>query len=524
MCRNRPCTEDAGMQAHDPPLLVRLRRVDRRLLVLNRRVRDLMAEREELLARLRSHPGTQEPPPQHAAPAGEVIPPAPADPHGVGRPASREPHGVYESPGAPAVPEGFAAEPGAGAPLRPRSPSPEAAEVASAWASEEGALPAHEVSGSLAGEPPVARRAPGVYEASVAAAPHRPDAERVLRHDSPPVWVAPGTHGTPAAHGVSETPEAPASHAQHAEPSVPDPRAQYAATEAPAAPGAYARTGAARRSPGAAPEVRRHSARNVILGLGAVLTSVAALVFAVWAWTAADTGTRVLMLLGATGAIAWIAVPLHRRGLRATAQTLGALLVVFLAVDALLLWALLGPDVDPAGYTAGATAVVAVLLALHGQAVPLRSNAPVAVVLAQPVPVLIMISASPGTGSAIWLLAVVAATALADALALRVFAPVGLRTSAGVMAAIALLVLPFALPVAAAPDAWWAAGATLLLSGVAGLLLAPGVPGEATVPVCVVVLALSPLAASPTSTTLFPGPLGWWWAENPALLARPSAH
>src|SRR5699024_11479325 len=57
---------------------------------------------------------------------------------------------------------------------------------------------------------------------------------------------------------------------------------------------------------------------------------------------------------------------------------------------------------------------------------PRRSSdlAPVAVVLAQPVPVLIMISASPGTGSAIWLLAVVAATALADALALRVFAPV----------------------------------------------------------------------------------------------------
>src|SRR5699024_2778318 len=157
---------------------------------------------------------------------------------------------------------------------------------------------------------------------------------------------------------------------------------------------------------------------------------------------------------------------------------------------------------------------------------PRRSSdlAPVAVVLAQPVPVLIMISASPGTGSAIWLLAVVAATALADALALRVFAPVGLRTSAGVMAAIALLVLPFALPVAAAPDAWWAAGATLLLSGVAGLLLAPGVPGEATVPVCVVVLALAPLAASRTSNTLFPGPLGWWWADNPALLGRPATE
>lgn len=54
-------------------------------------------------------------------------------------------------------------------------------------------------------------------------------------------------------------------------------------------------------------------------------------------------GTRVLMLLGMTGAIAWIAVPLHRRGLEATAQALGALLVElpnwlpFAVVGALLL-------------------------------------------------------------------------------------------------------------------------------------------------------------------------------------------
>ena len=410
------------MHTHDPPPLDRLRRIDRRLLVLNRRVRKLMAEREELLARLRSAPGAREASAQHVAsgvPTAEAVSPAPGapgDPHGVGSPTPRAPRGAYERPGAPAVPEGFVAEPGAAAPLRPEAPSPEAEEVASAWT-------------------------PGTTEEEGAPS-------------------APGATGTPAAY---EAPETPAVHGLHG---------------APAVPGEYARTGPARRIPGAAPEVRRRSARNVILGLGAVLMSVAALVFAVWAWTAADTGTRVLMLLGVTGAIAWIAAPLHRRGLQATAQTLGALLVVFLAVDALLLWVLLGPDVDPAGYTAGATVVVAALLALHGRAVPLRSNAPVAVVLAQPVPVLTVISASPGTGSALWLLAVVAGTALADALVLRVSAPVGLRTSACVMTAVPLLALPFTIPVAIAPDAWWAVATTLLLAGAAGLLLAPDCRGR----------------------------------------------
>lgn len=534
------------MHTHGPPLLVRLRRIDRRLLVLDRRVRKLMAEREEILARLRSAPGAGEAPAQHVAsgvPAAEAVPPAPGAPgvpHGVGNPTSRESRGAYELLRAPAVPEGFAAEPDAAAPLRPEAPAPEAEEVASAWAPEAhglygtpgnpaapealatpeahrklgtpGASDAPGASVEPAADSPVARSAPGVYEASGAATPHRPEAERVLRHDPPPAWAAPGGSEAPAARGGSGAQSTPA------------PRAQHSASEAPGAPGAYARTGPARRAPGAAPEVRRHSARNVILGLGAVLMTVAALVFAVWAWTAADTGTRVLMLLGVTGAIAWIAVPLHRRGIRATAQTMGALLVVFLAVDALLLWVLLGPDVDPAGYTACATVVVAALLALHGRAVPLRSNAPVAVVLAQPVPVLIVISASPGTGSAIWLLAVVAATALADALVLRVIAPLGLRTSAGVMAAIALLALPFTVPGAIAPDAWWAVAATLLLAGVAGLLLAPGVTGEATAPVCVVVLALAPLAASRTSDVLLPGPLGWWWADNPGPLGRPATE
>lgn len=484
------------MHTHGPPLLVRLCRIDRRIRVLDRRVRTLMAEREEILARLRRAPG-----------AGE----------------------------APAVPDGFAAEPGAAAPLRPETPPPEAEEVASAWAH---AMPgAHEAYGSPgvpagpvgpAGEWPVERMAPGVYGspgvpaghgggegpaiAHGAAAPRRPEADRVLRYDPPPAWVAPGAPETPAARGVSGAPQAPASRAQHAAP------------EAPGAPGTYARVGTARRAPGAAPEVRRHSARNVVLGLGAVLMSVAALVFAVWAWAAADTGARALMLLGVTGAIAWTAVPLHRRGLEATAQTLGALLVVFLAVDALLLWVLLGPDVDPVGYTAAATVVVAALLALHGLAVPLRSNAPVAVVLVQPVPVLVVISVSPGTGSAIWLLAVVAATALADALVLRVFASVGLRTSAGVMAAAALLALPLSIPAAIAPDAWWAVAATLLFAGVAGLLLAPGVPGNVTESVCAVVLALAPLAASRTSNVLFPGPLGWWWADSPGPLGRPATE
>lgn len=355
--------------------------------------------------------------------------------------------------------------------------------------------------------------------------------------------------GRPVPPVGDQRPSAPAPSAGHA---------PYALPEAGAVPGAADRapssagrtdTPPRRHSAPAPGEVARRSAQNLILGLGGVLVGIAALVFAIWAWSDMGTGARAAVLGLTTATFAALALPLHRRGLKATAETFGCLAAALLCVDALALWLLASDRLgDGPGYTAAALLGIAALTALHPLLVPLRAPRVVAVLLCQPVPVLLGTTLPPSSGT--WLLPALAATALADLLlARRLGRPrpgVPVRTlhacavltwALSLLLAAPLLVL---IPLLTGPglgypvEDWWLPALTLLPSGAVGLLLArrlppAGSPGTGAVPdgghaagsaslwTALLALGAAPLAAGPAHLLAPLPPHAPWSAPATAL-------
>lgn len=279
-------------------------------------------------------------------------------------------------------------------------------------------------------------------------------------------------------------------------------------------------------------EVARRSAQNIILGLGGLLVGVAALVFAIWTWSDLGTGARAGVLGVTTVVFALLAIPAHRRGLRATAETFGCLTAALLCVDAVALWLLMsdrwgnGP-----GYTAAALAVTGALMALYPLLVPLRSPRVIAVLLCQPVPAL-LVASLPSDDAATWMLPALASTALADlALVLWLGRPregVPLRTlhvTATVLWGLTLLLiahLVLSVPGPVEPRRWWALTVGLLLSGITGLLLArrplpsPPAPSAPSLPhtvAALLALGMAPLAAGPVHLPALPRIPGNVWGE-----------
>ncbi|MGW9346978.1 SCO7613 C-terminal domain-containing membrane protein [Nocardiopsis flavescens] len=269
-------------------------------------------------------------------------------------------------------------------------------------------------------------------------------------------------------------------------------------------------------------EMRRRSAQNVILGLGGLLIGISALVFAIWTWSDMGTGARALVLGATTVAFALVALPLHRRGLRATAETFGVLAAALLGIDALALW-LLMPESLPEGpgYSAAALAVIAALMALYPLLVPLRAPRILAAVAVQPVPLLLLFALPVGDPLP-WILAVLAATGLADLAVAHAVRPAGgdaPRLTLTVLSVVLTVVttatsalLVFAVP-RSDPPGWWGLALALLLCGAAWLALsrAPGY-GRAAVPPAVAALALVPLAAGPADLPVLPRlPFGAPW-------------
>jgi hypothetical protein len=289
-------------------------------------------------------------------------------------------------------------------------------------------------------------------------------------------------------------------------------------------------------------ELSRLSAQNLILGLGALLVGIAALVFAVWTWSDLTTGTRAVILGLTTLFFAGVAVPLHRRGLTSTAEAFGALAAALLCVDALALFLVSDTAFDAAGYAASALAVIAGLLALYPLLVPLRAPRVIAVLLAQPVP-LLLVAATPWDDRAPWLLTALAATALLDVLVQarlgdpRPGVPVRtLHVAALVVwaAAIVFTALLMAVSVTSPmddPPRWWAVAAALLVAGAASLLLArlprtaPGERARGRFHVVAGLLALGavPLAAGPAHLPVLPRVPGRVWADDPALATGAAA-
>lgn len=126
------------------------------------------------------------------------------------------------------------------------------------------------------------------------------------------------------------------------------------------------------------------SAQNVLLTLGGLLLTIAAVAFTLVSWGSMGISGRSAVLAAMTlGALTAPAV-LLRRKLAATAEALAALALVLTLLDVYAVRAVAAPGTDGLGFTAVASAVLAGLWTAYGLALgKLRLPLPAAVVLAQ---------------------------------------------------------------------------------------------------------------------------------------------
>ena len=330
---------------------------------------------------------------------------------------------------------------------------------------------------------------------------HGPEAQNLWRIDNRIAELHSRTHALQTERSVALQDLRRASRLTAAAPVAPSSPAQDGPW--PSEPAAHASPTPARSAPTSSVELTPRSAQNVVLGLGALLVGIAALVFAVWTWGDLGTGARAGVLGLVTLTAAGGAIPLHRRGLHATAETFGVLAVALLCIDAFALWAFLDGITNTAehtaGYTAGALAIIAAFLFTYPLIVPLRGPRPIAVVLAQPVPLLLVVSLPISFG--MWVLAVLAGTALVDALVVLkqrrpdTEVPVGtIRVCALLVGVLAVFPSFFVVVFGHTGGHWnlleWSAlPFTLLLAAVTGLLLARNL-GSGAGPVPLVSLLL----------------------------------
>ncbi|GHH48543.1 SCO7613 C-terminal domain-containing membrane protein [Streptomyces candidus] len=159
-------------------------------------------------------------------------------------------------------------------------------------------------------------------------------------------------------------------------------------------------------------------AQNVLLTLGGILLAVAALAFTLVGWGQLGIAGRAAVLAVVTlGALAAPAL-LVRRGLTATAESVGVVGLILTTLDAYALYEVAFPAVDGTAYTALAAAVLAPLWAAYGLLLPrLRSPLPAALLAAQlPLP---LWAATHSTTELPFLWALLATAALNAAVAVR---------------------------------------------------------------------------------------------------------
>ncbi|MFD3995541.1 SCO7613 C-terminal domain-containing membrane protein [Streptomyces sp. NPDC058583] len=251
------------------------------------------------------------------------------------------------------------------------------------------------------------------------------------------------------------------------------------------------------------------SAQNVLLTLGGTLLTIAAIAFTLVSWGSMGIGGRSVVLFAVTSAALAAPVALLRRSLVSTAESVAALGLVLMVLDAYALHRVALPETDGLGYTAVAAAVLAGAWTAYGSALSrLRIPLPVAVVAGQlPLPLGVL---AAGGGPTVFAWAALV-TAAADGAVILWTRPASVRITAAVGATAlggwALLTggwLSFTAPWSGAPLLLAAAALTLYVarrlpslavasSAVAGLatvaaaggLLRPAVPTDWTVPVYV---------------------------------------
>ncbi|MER5381211.1 hypothetical protein ABT040_13125 [Streptomyces sp. NPDC002688] len=117
------------------------------------------------------------------------------------------------------------------------------------------------------------------------------------------------------------------------------------------------------------PEATAPGVQNVLLLLGGILLTIAAVAFTLVGWGHLGITGRSLVLGAVTLAALGAPVLLLRRGLRSTAESLAGLGLALTVLDAYALYAVALPDTDGLGYTAIASAVLAAVWAAYGLAV-----------------------------------------------------------------------------------------------------------------------------------------------------------
>ncbi|WP_424860700.1 SCO7613 C-terminal domain-containing membrane protein [Streptomyces sp. MMS24-I29] len=150
--------------------------------------------------------------------------------------------------------------------------------------------------------------------------------------------------------------------------------------------------------------------RNVLLTLGGLLLTVAAIAFTLVSWGEMGIAGRSAVLAVVTFAALGVPAVLLRRGLPATAESVAALASVLMVLDAYALHRVAVPDADGPGFAAVASAVLAALWAGYGLLLDrLRLPLPLAVVSAQFPLLLWAWSAGAGASAFGWALLVTAA-------------------------------------------------------------------------------------------------------------------
>jgi len=129
-------------------------------------------------------------------------------------------------------------------------------------------------------------------------------------------------------------------------------------------------------APARRPETTAPSVQNMLLLLGGILLTVAAVAFTVVSWGHLGIAGRALVLGAMTLAALGAPLPLLRRGLRSTAESVAGLGLALTVLDLYALHEVALPDTDGLGYAAIASVALAAVWAGYGLAVgaPHRST------------------------------------------------------------------------------------------------------------------------------------------------------
>ncbi|MGW1975002.1 SCO7613 C-terminal domain-containing membrane protein [Streptomyces sp. NPDC001889] len=248
-------------------------------------------------------------------------------------------------------------------------------------------------------------------------------------------------------------------------------------------------------------------AQNVLLILGGLLLTIAAVAFTAVGWGHLGIGGRAAVLGTVTLAAGLAPAVLLRRRLRSTAEAVAGLALALTVLDAYALRRVALAGTDPLAYTAGAAAVLAALWAAYGLAAGRLRPPLIASVAAAQLP-LVLWSVSPEvTLPPEWALL---GTAAFDAvLVVRATSPLIRRCAAAGLAVTggpALLIGAFQSLSAHSPGAA-AAPAALLVTAAAVALFAARRPPALAVALSVAAgLALVTAAGGPVRTVV---PAGW---------------